>query len=163
MANTARNAAGKFAPKHGLKKHPLYKKWCAMRERCNNPHNKRYERYGGRGIKVCEEWGDFSNFYKWSIENGWASEMTIDRIDNDKGYSPDNCRYVPTRVQNRNYSRNHNVTYNGETHCLKEWEEITGINRATLLYRIKSGKPLEEVFSKADGRTARWRKAYSID
>lgn len=156
-AQTSFEEKEQFSLKHGRKKHPLYRRWCAMRERCNNPHNKRYSRYGGRGIKVCKEWDDFEAFIKWSAENGWNPTLTLDRIDNDKGYSPDNCRYVPRSVQNRNYSRNHNVTYNGETHCLKEWEEITGINRATLLYRLTAGKPLDEVFNKTDGRKRRWQ------
>lgn len=159
MADKARDAKGQFVFQHGLKGHPLYRKWCAMRERCNNPHNKRYSRYGARGIKVCAEWDDFTNFYEWSLQNGWKQGMTIDRIDNNKGYSPENCRYVTQAIQNRNYSKNHNLTYHGETHCLKEWEEITGINRATLLYRVKAGKSMDEVFSKEDGRSKRCHRA----
>lgn len=158
MANRERNAAGQFAPKHGLKKHPLYNKWCSMRERCNNPHNGSYHRYGGKGITVCEEWNDFEAFYEWSIENGWKKGLTIDRIDNAKGYSPDNCRYVSHKEQNRNYSRNHLITYKGETLCLADWADRFGINRATVLYRIKAGKPLDEVFSEVDGRSTRWQK-----
>lgn len=161
MANCSRNKAGQFSATHGMKKHPLYGKWCAMKERCNNPNNKRYARYGARGIKVCEEWNSFENFYKWSIENGWSPEMTIDRIDNDKGYSPENCRYVTRKVQNRNYSKNHNITYKGETMCLADWADRFGINRATILYRIKAGKTLDEVFSNIDGRVKRWEKVHS--
>lgn len=141
-----------MAEKKGRKANPLYRKWCSMRERCNNPHNKKYDHYGGRGITVCKEWDDFDAFYKWSIEHGWKEGLTIDRIDNDKGYSPDNCRYVSQKEQNRNYSRNHNITYNGETHCIKEWSEITGINRTTILWRIKNGKSLNEVFATDDKR-----------
>lgn len=158
MANKNRNSEGQFAPTHGLKNHPLYKKWCSMRERCNNPHNGSYHRYGGKGITVCEEWNDFEAFYEWSIENGWEKGLTIDRIDNAKGYSPDNCRYVSHKEQNRNYSRNHLITYKGETLCLADWADRFGIKRATVLYRIKAGKPLDEVFSKVDGRSTRWQK-----
>lgn len=158
ISKRERTGKGTFAPIHGLKHHPLYRKWCSMRERCANTNSKSYPRYGGRGIRVCKEWNDFENFYSWSIEHGWEDGLTIDRIDNDKDYSPSNCRYVSVKQQNRNYSRNHNITYCGETHCIKEWEEITGINRATILYRLRAGKSLEEVFSKEDGRRTRWQQ-----
>ena len=127
-----------------------------MKERCANPHNKRYERYGGRGISVCEEWKkDYSEFREWALENGYKDGLTIDRIDNEKGYSPENCRWVDRKTQNRNYSRNHLITYMGKTQCIADWAEELNINRATILFRIKSGKPLDEVFDKRDRRTLR--------
>lgn len=153
-----RNNDGTFALLHGMKKNPLYRVWCAMKERCNNPHNKSYKNYGGKGIKVCEEWAEsFLTFYEWSMKNGYKKGLTIDRINYGKGYSPNNCRWATVAQQNRNYSRNHNITYNGQTHCIQEWSEITGIKAATIQFRIKSGKPLNEVFSKIDGRTTRWK------
>lgn len=81
-----------------------------MKQRCCNPLNKNYFRYGGRGITVCNEWmHDFQAFYKWAIENGYdenaaTGQCTIDRIDNEKGYSPDNCRFVTIQEQQRNKS-----------------------------------------------------------
>lgn len=151
-----RDSKGKFLPSHNGTNTRLYGVWCAMKERCSNPHNKRYANYGGRGIKVCDEWlHDFSVFEAWSKANGYADKLTIDRIDGNGNYEPSNCRWVTQTVQNRNYSRNHNITYNGETHCIADWGTITGINRATILFRLKSGKPLEEVFSKFDGRSKR--------
>lgn len=149
---------GRFATEHGMKQNPLYRTWCAMKERCSNPHNKRFEHYGGRGITVCDEWaGSFLDFYFWAITNGYKAGLTIDRIDNSKGYNPDNCRWATAAQQNRNYSRNHNLKYQGETHCIADWAEITGINRATILYRLHAGKPMEEVMMKEDGRSTRWK------
>lgn len=129
-----------------------------MKERCNNPNNKRYKNYGGKGIKVCEEWMSFENFRDWSLQNGYDEGLTIDRIDCNGNYEPSNCRYVTTKVQNRNYSRNHLITYQGKTQCIADWADETGINSGTILFRIKRGKTLDEVFDKEDGRSKRWKK-----
>ena len=127
-----------------------------MKERCNNPHNKRYGRYGGRGIAVCKEWAEsYESFRKWSEESGYREGLTIDRINNSGNYEPGNCRWVTQKEQNRNYSRNHKITYNGETLCIADWSEKTGIGRATILWRLQNGKALDEVFSKNDGRSKR--------
>ncbi len=90
--------------RHGLYKHPLKGVWQAIKKRCNNPNNKCYPSYGACGIKVCEEWDgvNFINFYNWVIENGWENGLEIDRIDNNKGYSPENCRIVGHDIQTRN-------------------------------------------------------------
>ena len=159
ITERARSENGAFLPSHGMTKTPLHRRWCAMRARCHNQHNKRYARYGARGITVCEEWdSSFEAFYKWALSNGYHDGLTIDRIDNDKGYSPENCRWVTQKEQNRNYSRNHKITYNGKTQCIADWADETGINRATILYRIKCGKTLDQIFDKKDGRTLRWKK-----
>lgn len=90
---------------HGGTYTRIYRVWCSMRQRCGNPKNQEFKRYGGRGIHVCEEWAsDFEAFRKWSEENGYAIGLTIDRIDNDKGYSPENCRWTTMKVQNNNKS-----------------------------------------------------------
>ena len=150
---------GTFAPIHGGTNTKLYAVWCCMKERCNNSHNKRYCYYGGRGIKVCPEWSEsFSAFREWALENGYREGLTIDRINSNGNYEPSNCRWATRAQQNRNYSRNHMITYRGETKCLSDWADEFGINRATVLFRIKSGKTLDEVFSKVDGRTTRWQK-----
>lgn len=91
---------------------PLYDTFIAMHERCENKKHINYKNYGGKGIRVCEEWcrkGGFPNFKKWAIENGWAKGLTLDRIDNNKGYSPDNCRWV-TRLQ-QCYNKTNNILY----------------------------------------------------
>lgn len=82
---------------HGKSKSRIHKEWRGILHRCKNPSASHYENYGGRGIKVCDEWqgeNGFLNFYKWSMENGYADNLTLDRKNNDKGYSPDNCRWV---------------------------------------------------------------------
>lgn len=89
--------------KHGMDGTRLYKCWIGLKARCNNPNDKDYKNYGGRGILVCEEWlNDFVSFMNWSMLSGYTDDLTIDRIDNNKGYSPDNCRFVTVTVNNRN-------------------------------------------------------------
>lgn len=156
--NRARNEKGVFVPTHGGRGTPLYRVWCAMKERCSNPHNKSFKNYGGRGISVCDEWQDFAVFREWAACSGYRHGLTIDRIDGNGNYSPDNCRWATTAEQNRNYRRNHYITYRGERLCAKDWAERTGIKYATILYRLKAGKTLDEVFAKEDGRSKRWAK-----
>ena len=91
--------------KHGMCDSEMYKRWCGMKTRCYDTKDKGYERYGGRGILICDDWvNDFEAFNSWSINNGGhdGKRLQIDRIDNDKGYSPDNCRYVTNAVNARN-------------------------------------------------------------
>jgi len=121
--------------KHGMWSHPLFNKWRGMVGRCTNPQDKRYARYGGRGIAVCERWLDVRHFIA-DMEPTFQPGLTLDRRNNDGPYSPENCRWATQKEQNRNYSRNHNITYNGETKCLKDWAEALGINHATLGDRI---------------------------
>ena len=116
----------------------IYEIWCGMKKRCYNENDRSYARYGGRGITVCEEWkNDFSAFYNWAMQNGYAENLTIDRIDNSKGYCPDNCRIATWSEQQNNSRNNHRITINGETHTLTEWCEKRDINPATVLSRIK--------------------------
>ena len=95
---------------HGKSRSRLYGVWSGMRQRCCNPSSPRYFQYGGRGILICDEWlHDFQAFYDWAMANGYdenapRGQCTIDRIDNDKGYSPDNCRWVSMKVQRHNRS-----------------------------------------------------------
>lgn len=124
----------------GRKNTRLYSIYRNMLSRCYNKNTSHYLRYGGRGIKVCDEWlSDFKNFYNWSINNGYSNDLTIDRRNNDLDYCPDNCRWVSIKTQCRNTSRNHMVTINNETKTLIEWSEIYNINYKTLRDRLKRG------------------------
>lgn len=96
--------------KHGLLKHPLYHVWAVMRERCNNPNSKDYKNYGGRGITCCYEWNNFKSFYNWAI-NDYKKGLQLDRINNNKGYSPNNCRWVTPKENALN--RRNNIYING--------------------------------------------------
>ena len=148
----------RFIKCHGMTKTRIHRVWCSMRERCSNVHNKSYKNYGGRGISVCQEWqDDFMNFYNWAIANGYDEnakygECTLDRIDVNDNYYPENCRWVDIKTQNRNYSKNHLITYNGETLCLTDMAIKYGIKPATVLWRIKNNKSLDEVFNDVDYR-----------
>lgn len=119
---------------HGQKNTPLYNIWIEMRVRCRN---KKYERYAGRGISVCEEWDkDFMNFYNWAMANGYKKGLSIDRIDNDGNYCPENCRWVTNKVQQNNKSNNHLLSFNGETLTMSQWADKTGISWQKIKDRI---------------------------
>lgn len=136
--------------KHGKSQTRIYKIWKAMKDRCYNENNVQYYLWGGKGIKVCDEWlNDFMNFYNWSMKNGYADNLSIDRIDGDKNYSPLNCRWSTKKQQARNINTNINVEYKGETHCLAEWSEILGIKSSTLYWRYKNWKDKEKIFNKS--------------
>lgn len=124
---------------HGKSKTRLYRIYSQMRTRCYNQAHVFFHRYGGRGITICDEWQDFAVFYEWAVNNGYKDGLTIDRINNDGNYEPNNCRWVDTKKQQRNRCTNHNVTINGETHCLSEWAEINGLSYATVLGRLYHG------------------------
>lgn len=124
----------------------LYKIYYNMKTRCYNEHSTRYKNYGGRGIVVCDEWlNDFMSFCDWAYENGYDDTLTIDRIDNNKGYSPSNCRWVTNQEQSNNRRSNINITYNEKTQTMKQWAEELGINYNTLHMRHFRGWSNKEI------------------
>lgn len=158
-----RDTKGMYIASHGESKTKLYKVWCGIKERCNNPNHKSYNRYGGRGISVCDEWSaSYASFKEWANTNGYTEGLTIDRIDNNGNYEPTNCRFVKYSEQNRNYSRNHNLTYNGRTQCISDWANEVGVNRSTILFRLKSGKTVGEALENKDRRRTRWITTNSL-
>lgn len=147
-------AAAPKAKMHGMKGTRLYRIWVNMRQRTKNPNNHEYGDYGGRGIKLCKDWEKFENFCKWAKENGYAENLTIDRKDNEKGYSPDNCRWVTAKANNRNKRNNHCLAYKGETKTIAEWAEITGLSKAMIRYRVtKMGWSAERALETPKMRT----------
>ena len=131
--------------KHNMTNSPLFNVWRNMKERCENKSYKSYENYGGRGVKVCNEWKEFSVFYEWAMDNGYERGLSIDRIDNDGGYNPANCRWVKMRTQSRNRRTNVVLEYDGEKHCLADWAKILGINRNTIGWRYRNGWTVKEI------------------
>lgn len=122
---------------HKLSKQPLYKRFMKMIYRCENPHCKAYKNYGGRGIKVCDEWRkDFTSFYNWAMSNGYKEDLSIERIDVNGDYCPENCKFIPILEQAKNKTNTIWITYNGETHYLAEWSRITGFNAQTIRNRL---------------------------
>lgn len=109
-----------------------------MRHRCLNPNFHNFSLYGGRGIKVCDDWLlGFSNFYNWALLNGYKEGLQIDRQDNDKEYSPQNCRWVSGLINTRNRKVTLFATLNGERKPLTEWAEILGVDYCMVHKRIK--------------------------
>lgn len=139
-------AIRKANSKHGYSnKERLYETWCHIRQRCNNPNDRVYPLYGGRGIKVCGAWmSDYQSFRNWAMDNGYREDLTLDRIDNNGDYCPENCRWVDRKTQANNRRTNRLITYNGITHTLSEWSEITGIKWCTILARINKGWSTEK-------------------
>ncbi len=124
--------------KHNLSKHPLYQIWRGMKCRCLNKQDKAYKDYGGRGITICDEWvNDFKSFYDWAINNGWEKGLINDRRDNNKGYGPDNCRFVDDPTSLRNTRRTVIIEYNGVKKCRTDWAKEIGIEPNSLKKRIK--------------------------
>jgi hypothetical protein len=123
-----------------------YTTWSSMVSRCTNPNEPAYARYGGRGISVCPEWLDFANFLKDMGEKP-RGRYSIDRIDFNRGYEKSNCRWATDKEQARNKSSNRLITFNGETKCVGEWSEVTGIHPMTIIYRLNKGASPEEALS----------------
>ncbi len=130
---------------HGMTGTSTHVIWLGMIQRCRDPNAQDWDRYGGRGIKVCERWQSFENFL---ADMGVRPDgMSVERDDNDGDYTPDNCRWATRSEQQRNRRSNVLLTYNGETLCVAEWAIRTGINRMTLHTRINRDWPVERILT----------------
>lgn len=130
--------------KHGMKDSSEYIAWCNMKGRCLNPNDKSYGRYGARGISVCDRWlNSFENFYS-DMGAKPSPAHTLERIDFNKDYCPENCKWATYKEQNRNYSRNVYIEYDGRRMCLKDWANEVGIENSLLRYRIRAGWPIDQ-------------------
>ena len=130
----------KETARHGGCGTRLYRIWLDMRQRCQSKKSISWHLYGGRGIKVCREWDeDFVSFRDWALSHGYNDDLQLDRIDNDGGYSPDNCRWSTIHEQGNNRRTCVYITIDKETKTLTEWCNITGIKRSTAYSRIVKG------------------------
>lgn len=119
-----------------------------MKNRCYDKNSINYKYYGDKGVTICDEWMEsFDNFYSWAINNGYSNELTIDRIDSNKSYNPDNCRWATKRDQCYNRSMSVKLTLNGRTMYMSEWAKELGIDKRTLSWRYKNGWSDEEILS----------------
>lgn len=164
---------GEGKVKHGDKRRHgkasrLYSIWRGMLWRCN-PKNKDERSYAARGISVCDEWLNYTAFKAWAVENGYADNLSIDRIDYNGDYVPENCRWVTPEGQANNKSNNHLITYNGKTMTLAEWAMVLGINYSTLRSRInRQHLSPEQAFctntsAKRDAKTGRFIGGYELN
>ena len=125
----------------------LYRVWAAMKNRCFNPNMKFYHDYGGRGITVCDEWLEYIPFKEWALANGYEEGLTIDRIDVNGNYCPENCHWVPMSEQHYNKRDTVYVEYNGKRYTIADIAEITGLKKRTIRGRIQRGWTPEQIFS----------------
>lgn len=149
----ARDMKSKVHGTHHGSKTRLYNVWFGMKQRCTKETDDAYQSYGGRGITLCPEWEDFANFREWAIANGYdenakTHECTIDRIDNNGPYSPENCRWVTPDIQSRNKRNNRYYTINGETMILKDWARHVGVDVRTICARLNRGWTIEDALFK---------------
>lgn len=132
---------------HGVRYHPLYDVWWLIKDRCENPNRSGYENYGGRGIRMCDEWHDVVTFISWAENNGYQEGLEIDRIDVNGDYEPSNCRFVTHKQNANNRRNNHLLTYNGRTQTLTQWSEELQISKNIISSRLKKGWSIEEVLT----------------
>lgn len=130
---------------HGMSRTSVYRTWSCMRRRCNNPIDVHYAAYGGRGIAVCERWDRFEAFLE---DMGFPPKgMSLDRIDNNKGYCPENCRWATRQTQSANRRSSRRLVHNGVTLTMSEWARFLGISPTTMSNRIQAGFPPEKLFA----------------
>ena len=144
-----RHNLGESRITHGMTDTRLYSIWSSMKRRCYNTHEAAYLHYGGKGVKVCDEWLDFKSFYDWAIHNGYADDLTIERIDIDKDYCPENCTWITLAMQTHNKGDTRKVNLNGEVMPLKTACEALGLPYKAVHLRItRYGMTFEEAISK---------------
>lgn len=145
---TSQNAK-KIKSTHHLTNTRIYSIWRSMKKRCYLSSNDAYKDYGARGIKVCDKWkNDFISFYNWAMANGYKEDLTLDRINVNGNYEPNNCRWANWKVQQNNKRNNIFLTYNNITKNIYEWSEITGIKYCTIWWRYNKGWNTERILSK---------------
>lgn len=149
-----KECASKRMSTHKMSKTRLYRVWAGVKNRCYNENASNYKYYGAKGITMCDEWKDsFESFRNWAIASGYnenarPQECTLDRIDNNSGYSPNNCRWANHQEQCNNQSSNKIIAFNGESHSMSEWADVIGMEYTTLRARIRRGMSISEALTK---------------
>ncbi len=133
---------------HGLRKTPEYRSWSDIIQRCLNPNNKRYNNYGGRGIKVCQHWNNSFEAFIKDMRFKPTPKHSIERINNNGNYEPSNCKWATSSQQARNTRRNQNLTFKGKTLCVIDWcQHFNNTKTSTAYNRLKLRWPIEKIFS----------------
>lgn len=133
---------------HGDTNTRLYKIWVAMRRRCNNINNSDYSNYGGRGIRVCVEWNEeYLSFKEWALSHGYSDDLTIDRIDVNGNYDPNNCRWISMKDQCNNRRSNRIYTYHGSEYNIRQLSDMFNIPYSRLYMRLYSGWSIDKALN----------------
>lgn len=142
-------ASGIRTRTHGMRQTRLYRIWLGMKSRCTIPSVKCYKHYGGRGITICDSWmNDYQAFHDWAMASGYRDGLTIDRIDVDGNYCPENCKWATWKEQHRNTRKTVYIEMNGKRMPIADWADETGINLRTLYTRYYAGKTPEQILAK---------------
>ena len=138
---------GNLSRTHGYaNKERLYEIWKNMKYRCYNENDNRFKHYGGKGVKVCNEWkDDYLSFRNWSMTSGYNDNLSIDRINNDGDYKPSNCRWVDNKTQANNQSRNRILTYKGKSKTMSEWADYLGLTYGAMNHRVQRNWSMERI------------------
>jgi hypothetical protein len=133
--------------KHGGTHTRLYSIWHSMRQRCNNVNASNYKDYGGKGVKICKEWNEFAVFREWALKNGYTDGLSIDRIDGNKDYCPENCQWATRKEQSVNRKSVILIEYGGEKLTSVDWSRKIGGNDGLVGRRLKMGWPIEKAIT----------------
>lgn len=125
----------------------IYRTWKKMHKRCSDPKSDRYKWYGGKGVNVCEEWNDFLAFREWAMNHGYTDELTIDRIDSNGNYCPENCQWVGMKAQANNRSNNHIICYEGNKYTVVQLAEKHGLSPTTIYNRLKLNWNIDRIIT----------------
>jgi hypothetical protein len=153
-----------WTSRDGDSKEPLYAVWNTMLARCENEKHNRYHRYGGRGISVCDQWHDYSEFRRWASKSGYKKGLQIDRINTDGDYCPRNCRWTTSKQNNRNRSNNRMVTYEGVTKSLAEWadDRRCAVPYKVLWERLQDGWEFQRALTSGQRRKNGYRVIHAF-